>query len=316
MERVDGVGEASIFKGDPRRAGARSDMDGWLTGILERGSSKGISARPYLYGSDAGFCARRNVLLQNNTWLESTVNSAGRGYMAIGVAFEELLVQALQRQGRFLAGQLRGVELGGLKISSKFDAIILDADDNLALLEVKTCGQIPGKEKPAHLAQIQMYAAISGIRNAYLVYMSRNLTPKRPIPLKTFQVNTEPEALLNRLQIANESLLASTIPALPPKPAAFRKHTECHYCEFRDDFCWGDRPGRSGAAPNPPLAELTPEAYIRLAARARQRAEEHLSSIDYRLLETVRELQKESLTPHQQGALSKLESELRTKLAG
>lgn len=268
-------------------------MDEWLTGILERGErgrSGSIAGRPYLYGSDAGFCARRNVLLQENTWIESTVNSAGRGYMAIGVAFEDLLIQALKRERRYLGGQVRGVELAELKISSKFDALVLDPEDNLALLEVKTCGELPQEEKPAHLAQVQMYAAISGIRNAHLVYMSRNLTPLKPISIRTFQVDTGDEALLRRLATAEESAEAAKRRVLPPVPATFRKHTECHYCEFRDPFCWGERPGRGGDPEQPPLQELTPGEYVVLADAAKQRATAHLQSLPERFVTTVKSL--------------------------
>lgn len=306
---------------DPRRV-AGGDMDEWLTDILEGeegGKDKKIQKRPYLYGSDAGFCARRNVLLGENVWIESTVNSAGKGYMAIGVAFEDILVQALKRKRHFLAGQLRGVELAELKISSKFDAIILDAQDNLALLEVKTCGQFPDEEKPAHLAQIQMYAAISGIRNAHLVYMSRDLSPLRSIPIRTFRVDTSDDALLQRLQIAEESAEAAKRRVLPPVPATFRKHTECHYCEFRDYFCWGARPSRGGDPAAPPLRELTPAEYIELATSARGRAEAHLQGMDVRYLETIRSILREgeiTLFTKQRKRLKALASEAEVRVEG
>lgn len=305
MNRVDGVGEASIFRGDPRAVRDQTDLETWLNGLLERGKEGVIEARPHLYGSDAGFCARRNVLLQHNSWLGNTINSAGRGYMAIGVAFEGLLVEALQRAGRVLATQYQPpVEaLANLHISAKLDVLALDAQDQVALLEVKTCGELPESGKPAHTAQAQMYAALSGVRNTHLVYMSRNLRPKAALPLRTFPVDTSDEALLRVLQIANESYLAGGgsgvddslsrrrgVPSLPPVPGYFRKHTECHYCEFRDHFCWGSRPGLGDNPSNPPLREFTPEEYIRLAARAAERARGHLAGMPERYLETLREL--------------------------
>lgn len=319
MQKVDGVGQAVIFRGDPRRAGEKSDMESWLTSLLEKGRKEDseIRSRPHLYGSDAGFCSRRNVLLQHNVWLNSTVNSAGRGYMAIGIAFEDLLVESLKRAGRFLTGQLRGANLPGLKVSSRFDAVILDANDDLALLEVKTCGRLPDEEKPAHLAQLQTYAAQSGIRNAHLVYMSRELSPLRSIPVRSFAVDTSDEALLKRMAIAYESGLAAEKAALPPRPATFRKHTECHYCEFRDYFCWNARPGRGGDEAQPPLPELTPAEYIILSDRAKASAQDALRDIDSRRLATLREIAKEGgLTSRQRVAVAKLVREAEAVASG
>lgn len=292
MDKVEGSGTAAIFRGDPRRTGEKNDLESWLASALEGGERGEISARPHLYGSDAGFCSRRNVLLAHNTWLANTVNSAGRGYMAIGNAFEELLIQALKRNRSLIAAQFKGPQLPGLKISSRYDAIIFDPEGEIALLEIKTCGRLPDEEKPTHLAQVQTYAAVSGIRRAHLVYLSRELSPRRPIALRTFAIDTSDEALRGRLKIAHESGLAAEAAALPPRPAHFRKHTECHYCEFRDHFCWADRVGRGATEPEPPLRELSTEEYIRLSERAARLAQEDMSEADERYAQTLDELVK------------------------
>jgi hypothetical protein len=269
FQRVEGVGEATIYRGDPRLP--QTNMDAWYQSMLERHSPK-VEKRPYLYGSDAGFCARRNTLLEHNTWVDGYVNAAGSAYMAIGVALEDLLAATLKRNDRLLIQSCRLVEIPEIKISGKIDFVVFDSEDQLALIECKTCGELPTEPKPTHLAQIQTYCAVSGVHRAWLTYLSRNLQPKRPLLIRTFQVDCSEESLTNRLATAWLSKLASARRALPPVPATFRKHTECHYCEFRDFFCYQDRPGASGALPTSPLPELEPGELIEMQSLANYNA--------------------------------------------
>lgn len=255
MERVDGVGEASIFRGDPRTK--VTDMDSWYTTILESHPAT-IAKRPYLYGSDAGFCARRNVLVENNTWLDANLNAAGAAFMTIGVALENLLAESLRRSDNLLVQGARIQTMKELFISGKMDLVVFDSQGELALVEVKTCGELPTEPKPAHLAQIQTYSAVTGIRRSWLTYISRRIIPLKPLQLRTFQVDTSDAALAKVLTIAAVSRLAADAKVLPPMAATFRKHTECHYCEFRDHFCWGGK----GEEPVSPMRELTPAEYV------------------------------------------------------
>lgn len=287
LKKVEGFGDAVFFRGDPRLED--SDMDTWLREVLEKREPE-IKRRPYLYGSDAGFCARRNVLLEHNVWLDANINAAGFAYMAIGVALENLLAKSLEESRRLVKQDVRLLEMPELKVSGKIDLIIFDSEDELAIIEVKTCGELPKEPKPTHLAQVQSYCAISGIQRAWLVYLSRNLRPLQPIPTRTFSVDCSEEALTEKLRIAALSRLASDEGVLPPTPASFRKHTECHYCEFRDHFCFGSRPGLAkGGTPlaAPPLPELEPEEVIKLDAKAKLLAKELYLNSDYRRVKTV-----------------------------
>ena len=270
---------------DPRRTG--SSLSEWLSGILERDEREGSGGRPHLWGSDAGFCARRIWLLaMSPEFEEKIVGSGGRGYMAIGVAFEDLLVSALKKEGRFLAGQFRSVPLDDLEISSKFDAVVLDAEDRVMLLEIKTCGKLPEAPRPTHLAQIQTYAAVSGFRNASLVYMSRELMPRRPIAVRTFQVDTSDEALQHRLEIAELSRLAIEAGAAPPQPAYFRKSEECRYCEFRGRYCYGADGG---------LIEMEGEELLTLKETAATLAKAHIARCREREIANLKVLAESGL---------------------
>lgn len=277
-------GDAVLYVGDPRLG--VSQVDEWLTQCLEGNTWRPLS-RPYLYGSDAGFCARRNVLLEKNEWIDGNLNAAGMGYMVIGNAFEDLLANSLKQRNRLISQNLYLIEMPELKVRGKIDLVVFDHEDELALIEVKTCGELPLEPKPTHLAQIQTYAAISGVRRCWLTYMSRKLHPKQPIPLRSFLVDTSAGALEDKLRIAFLSRLAFDKGSLPPVPGHFRKHTECHYCEFRDHFCYGGRRGHPFEA-SPPLPELSPVQVIELDALAVARAKDLMLSIEDRRIESIK----------------------------
>ncbi len=225
-QRVDGVGEASIFRGDPRQT--TSDIDSWFVSVLTRVEE--AKARPNLYGADAGFCARRNVLMAHNYSLPSTVTSANNAYMSIGVALEDMLSEGIRRSGRLIEQNRYLIDMPEVRIRGKIDLLFIDPKGQVALIEVKTCGELPTAPKPTHLAQVQTYAAVSGIRVAYLTYISRNVQGKGAawsphLLMRTFIVDTSDNALANRLRIALLSRDAIRKEVSPPVPSTFRKNT-------------------------------------------------------------------------------------------
>lgn len=291
-KRLEGVGEASLFRGDPRLPSG--DLDSWfLTALTAVEEAK---ARPHLYGADAGFCARRNVLLANNYSLPTTVTSANNAYMRIGVALEDMLAEALRRTGRLLRQNTYLIDMPEVKVRGKIDLLFIDPKQRVAITEVKTCGELPTEPKPTHLAQVQTYSAISGIRVAYLTYISRHVQASGSswsphLSMRSFEVDTSDAALSNRLRIALLSQEASRLKATPPVPSTFRKHTECHVCEFRDLHCWKPRPGSRAEGISPTaMHELTPEEYIRLDQAATTTANSMMAAIVLRKLETLFEL--------------------------
>lgn len=307
-QRVEGVGDAVLFRGDPRVT--KTDMDSWFTSLLENRRPE-IAQRPYLYGSDAGFCPRRNCLLEHNTWVDAKVNSAGSGYMGIGVAFENLLAESLRRGGRLILQDKRLIELPEVKVSGKMDLIIWDREEDvapapqIAIVECKTCGDLPAEPKPSHLAQLLTYSAISGISKAYLLYMSRNLNPKQPIPIRVFTVDTSEEVVVGVLINIFLSRLSTDQHVLLPVPSHFRKHTECHYCEFRDYYCYlpreglkdtgnsDDNSGISMNVQNLGLTPITPSSYIELYSLAKSYALELYKSKDDRYNLTLLDIYKD-----------------------
>lgn len=286
LKRIEGVGEASLFRGDPRLPD--NSMDKWYNELLfERGPAK---ARVHFYGADAGLCARRNVLLAHNEWIASEKTPTTRAYMDIGVALEGMLVKALERGGRLVASQVALPLMQEVRVNGYIDIVIFDSEDELALVEVKTCGKLPDAISPTHLAQIQFYSAASGVDKAWVTYISRNVREEfgSGLAIRTFPVDCSSEALARRFLVAAASKLATEAKRLPPVPATFRKHTECHYCEFRDLACWRERPGLGGRLPTPPLPEMHPAEVIRLEASALPLAASMASGRPLRYIEMLK----------------------------
>lgn len=314
LKRVEGAGEAVLFRGDPRLP--ETDMDAWYNILLTQTSP--AKARPWLYGADAGLCARRNVLLEHNTWIAGEKSPATNAYMVIGVSLEGMLVEALKRAGRLVATQLKLPAMDEVYVSGYIDILHFDSEDKLAITEVKTCGKLPEEPNPVHLAQVQFYAAATGIYRAWLTYISRNVRSDfgTKLSMRTFAVDCSELALHNRLLTAAISRLASDVHKLPPVPAHFRKHTECHYCEFRDAFCWRSRPGLGADEPQPPLPLLSPVELIGLEQKAKALAASMASNAEVRLRLLLAQLRDNAATVQLEEALAALLTIENQRLAG
>lgn len=277
FERVVEAGTASVFRGDPRQN--IGDADDWWNSLLS--TVEPPSKRPYLYGADAGMCARKNVFHAHNTWIPFDKNAASVGYMALGDALENMLARGLSDKGKLVAQNMRLVDMPTLKVSGKMDLIFSDHQDNLRLAEIKSCGQLPSEPKVGHRAQVEMYAAVSGFDRVWLTYISRNIRnsfgPK--ISMKTFEIEVTPDVIRTRLEIAALSMLAAKHKKLPPKAAHFRKSQECLYCPFLD-FCWG----RVDSG----LPEMSPETYAKFAKVAHKLADVLIKKRQSRYVHTLK----------------------------
>lgn len=307
LQKVEGYEGFAIFRGDPRQA--NNSIDAWYQDMLR--SVGPAKQRVNLYGADAGLCARRNTLLAHNTWVPSETTSATNAYMRIGVALEEMLRDALQEAGRLLAWNPYLVEIPELKIRGKVDLFIQDQDGELAIVEVKSCGKLPDEPRPTHLIQAQTYAAVSGVHKVWLTYISRNVNAPGEtwgpnVSMRSFLVETGTEVLKERLKVAALSLEAIRLRQLPPTPAHFRKHTECHYCEFRDLFCWKPRPGLGEDNPWSPIPEMATDELVRLSRNAASLAESLIQKSQGRRLLTILGLLEDiNLPKHLQAFLEK-----------
>lgn len=278
MRRLEGAEEASLFIGDPRLP--ENNIDRWWNSLLSETSPP--FRRPHLYGADAGYCARKNVFNSLNDTIPFSATASSTAYMRIGDAIENMLAEGLKKHDLLVAQNMRLVELPGLKVSGKIDLICLDNHDRLALIEVKSCGDLPLRPRIGHLIQVQSYAAISGFDNVHIVYVSRNVRSTgwgNDADIKTFPVEMTPEVIFDRLQVAAFSNLSIQAGRLPPVPATFKKSTHCSYCPFTH-FCW------EGVEPT--IERLDAEEYDRLIKASQKVAAKLLLHRQQRYLQTLK----------------------------
>jgi hypothetical protein len=264
MTKIEGI-QAPIFKGDPRLP--ENDIDVWWQEMLSEVQPP--SGRPHLYGSDAGLCARKNVFYSQNTWVPFQMTGATRAYMAVGVALENMLAERMAKAGRLVKQDTWIPLMPELKIRGKIDLIGYDVLDRLSLFEIKSCGKLPEAPNVQHLAQIQMYCAVTGIESAWLTYISRNVQanygPK--VDIRSFRVDTSAATLKKRLYTAALSELSIQEGSVPAIENDFRKTLECRYCPFLD-FCWVGEPRYGSLPPDSPLDLMHVDREIVLRNKA------------------------------------------------
>lgn len=236
------VGDVMFHIGDPREDSGVETMDDVYQACLRH--TQPSRRRTYLWGADGGLCPRKNLFNQECP-VPFVYYPSTQGYMAVGVALEDMLAKALDRNDRLIKQDIRLVELESknmphLRISGKMDIIALDHEDQPALVEVKTCGPLPHKPKPNHLVQLHTYAAVSGFNRCYLTYVSRKISTtgaKGKLDVHTFPVDVTRETFFSRFYTAALSQICMDERRAVPVPAHFRKSRECSWCDF-ESYCW------------------------------------------------------------------------------
>lgn len=229
-----------INYGNDPREDEIEEIDRWFINLL------GYQKKPIQYkghkktirASESGVCPRLNTFRAYNKGVVSEVTAASVAYMEIGNAIENMLIDSLVRNNKLIA---RGFKLpkNDINVVGIVDAIFLDHKDQVAILEIKTCGQLPEEPVYTHLRQAQIYSAFTGIDKVYLTYISRNVKNNfyEDLSIKTFLVPTGKTELITVLYFAAQSYYAIENKSIVPKPNSFRKTIECKHCDFIK-FCW------------------------------------------------------------------------------
>lgn len=242
MSKTTKIGDITIHTGDPREVDGIDTIDDLYQRCLRQ--TQPARKRTYLWGSDAGVCPRKNLYNQEIP-LPFNYYPSTKGYMAYGVAMEDLLAKSLADHDRLVKQDIRLVELEsslipGMRISGKMDIICLDHNDEVALVECKTCGALPSRPKVNHLKQLLIYAAVSGFNNCYLTYISRKVSTsgsKGKLDMISFPIEINDEVLYEVLYTACLSQCCMNEKRAVPVPHGYRKHQECAWCDF-DSYCW------------------------------------------------------------------------------
>ena len=202
-----------------------------------------LDLRPNLYGSDAGYCPRKNFFYAKLEGQSEVFSATNKIYMGIGNGIEEVLAESLEQENRLFFTNLYLPPMEPI-VRGKIDFVYLNENNQIAIAELKTCGQLPTSPKPNHLAQLATYSAVAGYDICNLIYISRNVTdPAKPfgtLAIKVFPVKFSFDEHVETLAkiVMSERAIQNEI--APPIPNAFYKTTTCSYCPFTD-ICWGEK---------------------------------------------------------------------------
>lgn len=210
-----------------------------LTDVIVNGmkSVKPTNQNGRMYASTSGFCERQTALSMTFKG-DTEYESATAGYFKIGLAVESVVIESLRNQGVLLFEQFETPDIG-LNLGGKIDGIYRLDNDKIRLLEIKSCGALPSKPHAEHLAQINLYSAITGLPGT-LLYFSRNVANfTGEIQMIEFQIDGSGnyDSMFKTIygKICAEKSLMPDIPANLTKPG------HCGFCRFKN-ICWQGEP--------------------------------------------------------------------------
>lgn len=239
-------------------------------------SSSRQNTRP---SASSSLCPRQIGLTMNVPERPIKVLPTLADYAAIGNTIESIVLAKYRKANQLYLSQWKipqeltslGLDVGGI-----IDAFLM-INGQLLMIDVKTVGSVDtqayvplqrdevttlmsGGEvtitstddrikqtvekgvKETHIAQLQLYAAVTGLDNVYIQLMSRRVqdtyTTDGSPSVKFEQVPTTLGALENRVAVVQYALRCLQLGYLPDKLKGIKKTTcEDAFCTFQD-YCW------------------------------------------------------------------------------
>jgi hypothetical protein len=230
---------SDVLKKGRKRKISKVDLK-W-EGIIERNlKSVGKSGRDRIFASAAGLCERQTaglMLLFDESGDKRRAST--QFYFKIGNAFEDVMSKAFQKAKMEVDRETR-IEAyhAELPVSGRIDFILRDPEnDELVLMELKTCGKLPTQPKPAHLAQLMVYLTLTGQERGLLWYVSRTIAGwDGDLKQRVFEI--EPTAI-DKYNVSLKmaiGALAAKQGMLPPKPDSMKRY-KCGFCTLIP-HCW------------------------------------------------------------------------------
>jgi len=195
-----------------------------------------------LYSSDGAMCPRKDVIINVRKRLlgeaEYTWTAVSEFYTQVGETMHNVVRNGLQSQNKLFGIEEKIPDIE-INLAGYIDAIIED-EGALKVLEIKSCGVLPVKEKPQHRNQAILYSISSGLP-ATILYVSRKVAGyDKQLMMTTFDIwpsEDECTELLTRLCLARAAYMKQSIPRIPDY-FTDEKHCETIYCPFTKN-CWG-----------------------------------------------------------------------------
>lgn len=241
-----------VFKTGRKRKISKLDLK-W-EGIVERNlRSVGKSGRDRIFASAAGLCERQTaglMMLFDETG--DPRRASTQFYFKIGNAFEDVISRAFQKSHMEVDRETR-IEAyhDDLPVSGRIDFVLQDPEnEELVLMELKTCGKLPPRPKPVHLAQLMVYLTLTGTPRGLLWYISRSVAGwDGDLKQKVFEIEpTEEERYKVALKMAIGALSAKR-GFLPQRPEDLKRY-KCGFCALIP-HCWdGKDVGVKGKTPS------------------------------------------------------------------
>lgn len=221
-----------IRKGNPFKASAVEDYI--LRGMSSKRSMHRTPAK--FYASDASHCPRRAVKFLV-TDRSDVITPASTAYMGIGITIHEIVTNALHESHRLIFKEFRLPPSEHPDIRGIVDAIYFGIDDKIMGMEIKSCGNLPGKPREEAINQALTYSALTGL-DMVILYFSRKVAGwDGKLIMKSFDVETSDDdmlAILSRICLAYYAHMDNVLPPIPP---GFAMEKDCRFCVFKDE-CW------------------------------------------------------------------------------
>lgn len=196
--------------------------------------------REGIYASNSSLCQRQTAGLQLLSFSPTKTRrqASAQFYFKIGSAIEKVMERALKKSGKLIGSEVYVQStIDELPVSGRIDFVVNDPEDDILLVELKSCGKLPNSPKPYQLAQLHTYMLLTGVHKGLLWYVSRHVAGwDGGVIQRAFKVEPTQDVLEHAALQMIRGAVAGNRGVLPPIPAHMKKY-KCGFCPLVP-FCW------------------------------------------------------------------------------
>lgn len=189
-----------------------------------------------LYASDL-WCSRKAIYSSLDVNKTKTLSSDL--FFSHGTGVEQVLLDALELENILVARQLKMPDFG-LSLSGYCDAIAL-YDNELRIVEVKSCATLPESASYSHERQALNYSAAFAIPRFDIVYMTRNVSKTTSkVAIKCFNFKADAKRWDSALTRMIAAHVFKQENFMPPRHREFNM-SHCSFCDYKVQ-CYANSP--------------------------------------------------------------------------